>query len=108
MGAHLIINLNIWNQVNHFPKFNINRNRTALTTTPAAGIDEATPQDGRRMAARGEEATLGATADRCCPARPARSSPESPQPPNSFLLFYFFTTALTGRDPCCAPKPRLS
>ena len=50
----------------------------ALTTTPAAGIDEATPQDGRRMAARGEEATLGATADRCCPARPARSSPESP------------------------------
>jgi len=49
-----------------------------LYTPPAAGIDEATPQGCRRQLARGEEATLGATAARCQPVRQPRSSPESP------------------------------
>ena len=55
----------------------------ALTTTTAAGIDEACPQGCRRPLLRGEEATLGATAARKQPARQPRTSPESPRPPKT-------------------------
>jgi len=41
-----------------------NTPRLNALSWPAAGIDEACPQGQRRQLARGEEATLGATAAR--------------------------------------------
>jgi hypothetical protein len=44
----------------------------------AAGIEPGCPQGWRRLVARGEEATLGATAARCHPVRQPRTTGESP------------------------------
>ena len=71
IGVHLKATL-----LNGF-KFSYFRNAEA-NTTPAAGIERGCPQGCRRQAARGEEATLGATPARCRPVRQPRTTGESP------------------------------
>ena len=56
----------------------------------AGGIEQGGPQRCRRQLARGEEATLGATAARCQPVRQRRTTRESPEsrptPPSTAIL----------------------